>query len=364
MRVLYPLRYFPTLSETFVYREIDALRARGIEVIIASLGRRADGALQDEPPTAPVLEVPRHPIRGRLRPRGPGLRWLEQVQGAPAAARLAWLIDAMGPIDHVHAHFAGAAAEWAHALHRELGLGYSVTVHAADLFKPRPTLARVLGAARPALVVAEHHRTHLAAMGVESRLSRCGPDLAAWALPPPPSGPLRALAVGRNVPKKGFDLLLAAWAALDRPGAELHIVSDLPGPARPGVHVHGLLPPAAVRALLSRCNLGVLACRRAADGDMDGVPLSLMEAMAAGRAVLGTAISGLPELIDPKVGWLVPPEDPGALREALAEAHDDPAGREARAARARGRLIERGFTLEAQAEGLLQAWRDAGSLRG
>ena len=66
MRVLYLLRYYPTVSETFVYREVDALVARGVEVHIAALGTREDGRLQDEPPDAPIQMVPRRPLVGRL----------------------------------------------------------------------------------------------------------------------------------------------------------------------------------------------------------------------------------------------------------------------------------------------------------
>lgn len=356
MRVLYPLRYYPTLTETFVYREIDGLIDRGHEVVIASMGERQDGALQDEPPRSPVLRVPRHPLRGRLRAHGPGLRWLAGVRGAEEAARLAWLLETVGPVDRVHAHFAGAAAEWGRAIQLELGLPFSVMVHAVDLFRPRETMEEVLGAASVVLTVAEHHRALLRVRGVESRLLRCGPDLRAWRMEPPPAGPLVALAVARNVPKKGLDLLLQAWEQLDRPQARLHLVSDLADPGLPGVQVHGLLPPAGVRALLAGCNLGVLPCRRAPDGDMDGVPVSLMEALAAGRPVIGTEVSGLPELLDEACGWLLPPERVDRLVQALREAHDRPEERFRRGAAGPGRLRERGFTLDAQVDGLLRAW--------
>lgn len=356
MRVLYPLRYFPTLTETFVYREIDGLVDRGHEVVIASLGSREDGDLQGEPPRAAVLAVPRHPIRGRLRARGEGLRWLAKIRGDEEAARLSWLLSQVGPLDRVHAHFAGAAAEWARAIGLELGLPYSVMVHAVDLFRPRDTLDEVLGGAQVVLTVAEHHRLLLAGRGIESRLLRCGPDLAAWSVGPPPEGPLVALAVGRNVPKKGLDLLLQAWAQLQRPEARLHLVSDLADPGLPGVTVHGLLPPAGVRQVMAACNLAVLPCRRAPDGDMDGVPVSLMEALAAGRPAIGTRVSGLPELLDETCGWLLPPERVDLLVEALREAHDRPLERAVRGARGPRRLRDRGFTLEDQVDGLLRAW--------
>jgi glycosyltransferase involved in cell wall biosynthesis len=99
----------------------------------------------------------------------------------------------------------------------------------------------------------------------------------------------------------------------------------------------------------------VLPCRRATSGDMDGVPMVLMEAMALGRPVVTTRLSGIPELVDEAVGWLVPPEDPAALVQALREATNrDECAR--RGAHGPARLRERGFTLADQVEGVLSAW--------
>ncbi|MCK6504149.1 glycosyltransferase family 4 protein [Myxococcota bacterium] len=356
MRVLYLLRYYPTLTETFVYREVDALLARGIEVRIAALGNRADGELQAEPPAATVLRVPSWTLAGRLHARTEGQRWLAGVRGEREAARLPWLSRRLAGVDRLHVHFAGGAAEWARALSLDTGLPYTVMVHAVDLFRPRPAMTEVLRAADAVLTVAEHHQALLADLGVPARLVRCGPDPARWQAPADDGGPLRALAVGRNVPKKGLDLLLEAWRGLERPQARLDLVSDLPDPGLPGVQVHGLQPPPAVRQLVAGANLVVLPCRRAPDGDMDGVPVSLMEGMAAGRAVIGTAVSGLPELVDDEVGWLIPPEDPAALVRALRAAQDQPGERARRGRAGPARLAARGFTLQAQVEGLLASW--------
>ena len=356
MRVLYLLRYFPTLTETFVYRELDALRDRGVEVQVAALGRRADGALQAEPPQAPVQHIPSWTLAGRLSRASAGQRWLAEVRGARDAARLPWLLRRLEGVDRLHVHFAGGAAEWARAVALDTGLPFSVMVHAVDLFRPRPAMVEVLKAADAVLTVAQHHQGLLDALGVPSTLVRCGPDLAAWAGPPDDQGPLRALAVGRNVPKKGLDLLVQAWRELERPDARLDIVSDLPDPGLPGLVVHGLQAPPRVRQLVAQSNLVVLPCRRAPDGDMDGVPVSLMEGLAAGRAAVGTAVSGLPELLDDDVGWLLPPEDPRALRAALREAHDRPGERARRGAAGPARLAARGFTLQAQVQGLCRAW--------
>jgi len=355
VRVLYLLRYFPTLTETFVYREIAGLVERGVSVEIAALGTRADGALQDELPRVPVHRVPRRPLIGRLRAHTAGQRWLRDHQRSKDVARLPWLTDlvARRGIDHLHVHFGGEAAEMACALCRDGGPPYTVTVHAVDLFKPRPALPAVLREADAVLTIALAHVQRLAGMDVIARLVRCGVSLA----PPPPlpGGPISALFVGRDVPKKGLDVLLTAWAERP-PGSHLHLITDR-SIAGAALTAHGLLPPSRVRARLAATNLAVLPCRRARDGDLDGVPVVLMEALAAGRPVVTTPVSGIPELVDDAVGWLVPPDDPVALAAALRAA-DDPTERARRGAVGPDRLRERGFTVGSQVDGVLAALRD------
>lgn len=375
MKVLYLLRYYPTLTETFVNNEIAGVQARGVGVAVASLGTREDGGLQDELPGVPVYPVPRSPLRGLFGPDSAGERWLGRHQRPRDAARLPDLQEIARDHDHVHVHFAGEAAEFAHALHLDHGLPYSVTVHAADLFKPRPALDEVLAGAS-AVVAISHHAaailrdrlTRAGAGAVPVHVVHCGPDPKSWAPLPLPEPALNALFVGRPVAKKGLDALLEAWAGLERPEASLELVTDLPPGTRlpPGVTSLGLLPPREVRAAMTRANAFVLPCRRAPDGDLDGVPLALMEAMAMGRPVLTTPISGIPELVcdDPEaphtgdcaVGWLATPDDPRALRALLQQMADCPRERALRGAAGPSRLWERAFTLEDQVTGVMAAW--------
>ena len=80
MRVLYLLRYFPTLTETFVNQEISAVAHRGIEVAVATIGTRADGALQDMAPQVPIHQIARRPLTWRFRSVSPGQAWLATQQ--------------------------------------------------------------------------------------------------------------------------------------------------------------------------------------------------------------------------------------------------------------------------------------------
>lgn len=361
MKILYLLRYYPTLSESFVRQEIGGMKKAGLHVAVAALGSRYDGYLAEDLPVVPLLDVPRRPFAGRLSAPTLGQRWLARWQRSKDVARLPWLARRVAEFDRIHVHFAGEAAEWAVALHLDLGLPFSVTVHAADLFKPRPTLDEVLGLADTVLTVSQHNVEALAARGVRARLVRCGPDLERWRPQPMPSGPLRVAFVGRKVPKKGLDTLLEAWAQLESGDQRLDIVSDAKPQGLPGVTWHGLLSPARVRDLLTSTHLVALPCRRAPDGDLDGVPVVLMEALALGRAVLSTTVSGIPELVEAAgpeaTGWLVPPDDPAALAHALTAIQAAPDELARRGARGPDTLRRRDFTLEAQIQGLLAAWR-------
>jgi colanic acid/amylovoran biosynthesis glycosyltransferase len=353
VKVLYVLRYFPTLTETFVYREIAEIQRQdpGVSITIAALGSRADGALQDELPPGEVLNIPRRPLTGRLRRATAGQQWLAEQQRDKDAARLPWLARHAAEFDRIHVHFAGEAAEFAHALHRDLGLPYTVTVHATDLFRPRPSLHTVLSAADAVLTVADFHVAVLATQGITAQRVRCGPDLSVWHPTPLPDGELHAISVGRNVPKKGLDTLLSAWDGL--PG-RLTLISDLTGPLPDGVTVTGALPPSGIRAAMAKANLFVLPCRQAPDGDLDGVPVAMMEAMACGRPVITTPVSGIPELVDDAVGWLVPPDDPKTLRACLKQATHN--ARKSRGEAGPTRLRERGFTLANQAHMVRASW--------
>jgi colanic acid/amylovoran biosynthesis glycosyltransferase len=359
-QVMYLLRYYPTLTETFVQDEIEGMLQVGIGVRIAAMGSREDGALARDLPAAPVLAIPRRPLTGRLARSTPGMRWLASQQRPKDAARLPWLAARAAEVDLVHVHFAGEAAEWACALRRDGGPPYTVTVHAADLFKPRPSLDTVLSEAEVVFTVAEHHAALLRARGHAPVIARCGPVLDRWQLPPAPPGPLRALFIGRDVPKKGLDVLLDAWAPA--PGDRLTLLSDRHVGSIPTIRSPGLQPRGAVRTHMAQSNLVVLPCRRAADGDLDGVPVALMEALAAGRPVISTRVSGIPELVDDGVGWLVPADDAHALARAL-EAARDPEERTRRGAAGPGRLRARGFTRASQVSQVLAAWGHVPSLR-
>jgi glycosyltransferase involved in cell wall biosynthesis len=139
------------------------------------------------------------------------------------------------------------------------------------------------------------------------------------------------ISVGRLVPIKGHGTLLEALSLLARQDARVRCRIVGGGPLEDALrakirelHLEDtveLLGPRdhhEVKRLLADADVFVLACTRDRDGNMDGIPVALMEAMAAGVPVVSTDISGVPELVTPETGLLVEPDNPEALADALA----------------------------------------------
>ena len=165
--------------------------------------------------------------------------------------------------------------------------------------------------------------------------------------------PGRIVFVGRLVEKKGVAVLLAALRRLGTPGWSLEIIGD--GPLRAALTRQAEGLPVVFRGALSRTELAksyaageiaVVPSVPAASGDQDGLPVSLMEAMAVGCAVVGSRLSGIDAaLVDGESGVLVPPGDVDALAGALDALLADPDRRAKLGAAAHSRADE--FSIEA-----------------
>jgi glycosyltransferase involved in cell wall biosynthesis len=392
MRVAYFVSRFPTVSETFVLRELDAVAADpGID---AELHALFPPPAQDVVHPAALAWVPRlqrpTPVTGLRalawwlvkRPRAT-LSVLATVTAAyarvprvlPRALATVALAAAHARtlrVDHVHAHFASYPALAAWVAWRLTGTPYSFTAHAHDLFIHQAMLARKAADAAFVVAISDYNRRFLAehaGPGPTVHVVHCGVEPERFPFRPrEPGTPPRLVCVATLKAQKGHAVLLRALAALD--GARLDLVGD--GPERAELEAEaarlgiadrvrflGSLPEEAVGPVLDAADVFVLPSVIAPDGDMEGIPVALMEALAAGLPAVATRQSGVPELIrDGETGHLAEPGDAGSLREAIGRAlttSTAAAGRD---------LVEREFDQRRSARRLVQLFSGGGGSSG
>lgn len=357
-RVLYVVSLFPCWSETFIVREIRTLIEDGVDVRILSLKRPSERLVQAD--AAALLDRVHHPqpfplafwggLRALLRHpirifgaaativaetwREPAVMLKSLVALARGLEHLHWLRQFDPEI--IHAHWATYPSTVAWALGRILGRPFGFTCHAHDIFVDRQLLVRKLEGAALAVTISQHNVGWMDANIsplARSKLEvvHCGVDLERSHWQPDGRADNRILAVGRLDPIKGFDILIQALHLLHEQGVPFHcqVIGD--GPLRASLQAQsselglqdrlefvGAQPQEAVRTALNEATVFVLPSQVTSDGNRDGIPVALMEAMAAGCAVVSTTVSGIPELItDGEQGLLVPERDPVALSRAL-----------------------------------------------
>ncbi|MGL4311875.1 MAG: glycosyltransferase family 4 protein [Paracoccaceae bacterium] len=385
IRIGYVLKRFPRFSETFILNELLTHQARGAELRVFSLLTPPD-----EPRHARLADL-RAPVHYLAKPPAIPAPRIAPADAAlfagnddkaittlhAKAAEVARLAGEAG-ITHLHAHFASDAATVALLAGRIIGGSFSFTAHARDIYHtyvtPEVDDAKRRAKLREAaftITVSDFNARHLRTLCPEAahRIHRLynGIDLSLFA-PPLASAtvPGRILAVGRLVEKKGFPLLVDACALLRDRGVsfECRIVGDGPQQAELSeriaaarltglVHLDGPMPQERLAGLMDSAAIAALPCIVTADGDRDGLPTVLLEAMAKGLPVVTTTVTGGPEIVDGgRTGLLCPPGDVVALADALQRLLVDPA--HARAMGRAGRIrAERLFSLSENAGALL-----------
>ncbi len=354
--VLYVLKRYPRLSETFVVREIRQLEAAGATVSIDALLPAESGLQHPEVASvrAAVRYIPRHPrlrsasvlfahvrvgvrrpsawIACALQARRYGT-WRRFVQAGLVADRVR-----REGISHVHAHFATAACEVAQAAAAMSGVPFTVTAHAKDIFHTDNIahLARRVAGAASVVTVSEFNVEHLGQTVPNTRVRFIANGMAAAEMHgPTPQGPV--LCVARLVAKKGVDTLLEAFAlaARDFTSMRLEVIGDgeLAEPLQALAHQLGITDRVrffgpqssdAVMAAYLRCSMLALPCRVTTDGDRDGMPTVILEAIARGIPVVSTDVCGINEVVvHGQTGLLVEPDDPNALAAALGKLWSD-----------------------------------------
>ena len=356
----------PCLSETFVLQELLELESRGLSLVVMALAwpQEQEVVQQDELTRlrAPVEYVPaltgaQRRLAARaahaallLEGRGRYLAAISGIVKSPDHTRAR--LDRAALVAHrlvrlgrpsLYIHFACRPGTIGRFAARLAGVPYALSCRGEDIWlTPGDELRRKLEDARVVLSSTREGFSELerhAAGATPVRLIHHGTEIpAAPARRMPPAGAPRILTVGRLVPKKGHDLLIGAAAVLreQRTAFELRIAGDGPEWSRLQRLVHALelgdrvvflgpLTPAEVQDELAAASAFALARRRTPDGDRDGLPDVVLEAMARELPVVSTTLADVAEAVQDGVsGLLVPPEDPGALAVALQRVLGDP----------------------------------------
>jgi glycosyltransferase involved in cell wall biosynthesis len=392
--VAYILKGYPRLSEIFITSEIYRLERLGVKLRLAVIKHgedlRGDGLfnrIQAQPNYLPQTSslsetslrrwLDLHlkdflpALRSVARQRPGGVARAVAVAFAQAirarrgffawprklylkeflqAVWIAQFILQAGDVRHIHAHFCHGATTVTWFVSLITGLPFSFTAHAKDIYcdslNPAGLLRRKMRAARFVVTCTDANRDHLLEVEPSANV-RCiyhglnaeFSDLLVDEVKLPEKHErLRALGVGRLVPKKGFDVLVQACAILKRRG--FHFETVIVGEhgeheleLRRQIAAHGLrdrvrltgpLEQARLYNEYQRADIFCLPCRVLENGDRDGLPNVLMEAMACGLPVITTPVSGIPEIIkDGHNGTLVPPDDAEALANAIQRISSD-----------------------------------------
>ncbi|WP_237060360.1 glycosyltransferase [Microbulbifer sediminum] len=344
----------PGLSSTFVYKEIFLLEETGIKVEPFSIHPTAvpNGNEKLESLAGRTFLIYGQGIGRLVRSHlslllsNPRRYWrtlrtvLGDARSAEGGARVAWGLcyrAVLAPVlaremmrrkvTHLHVHFAHVSTDIGMYASMLTGIPFSITAHANDLFQRGYLLDRKADRAAFLATISRFNLRWLQERGVAAgklRLVRCGVDSREFAPRPhsPRNKPVRFGFLARIVEKKGLDLLVDACALLKARGLRFRLDVAGDGPLQAQVQrqavTAGLETEVRFLGAMQNCHVGewlgqldclVLPCRKDSAGDMDGIPVVLMEAMLSGVPVISTSVSGVPELvIDQQTGLVAEPE--------------------------------------------------------
>ena len=365
MKIAYILKMYPRFSETFIVNEILELERRGADVRIYSLRKPDDGRFHAKlaQVKASVIYVPQYPqyevdriaqahqlvqaaypdayatVYDDTLKRGHDFAIKRFLQAGYVASHLL-----KQPVDAMHAHFATSATRVANLVGRMIGVPYSVTAHAKDIFHEDvavESLRKKLGGARFVVTVSNYNRLYLTQLlgrdSAEIRTLYNGVDRKRFRPPHAPRQLNLILGVGRLVEKKGFAILVDACAILRDNGIQFTCKIVGKGPLQATlqnqidtlnlsdcVKLVGAQPQDGVLRLMRQSTLFALPCVVGKDGNRDGLPTVLLEAMATGLPAVTTTVTGNPEIVDhERNGLLVPPNDAVALAASLQQLLED-----------------------------------------
>lgn len=402
VKIGYLAQVFPHLTMTFVYREVLALRAAGLDIQTFSIWKPKSGELSAEAKelvkdtfyifplkwpqflwshiwyllTRPwryggtlgfYLMREHKSFKNRLR------TFLHFCQGVYLAREVE-----RSKVNHLHVHFALNATTVAMVVARLTDVTFSFTAHANDIFANPILLPEKIKEARFIIAISEYNIQFLynvvpdPATIAKMHLVHCGIDVQQFSPPVrrSPNGRPIILAVGRLVEKKGYPFLIKACKLLVEQGYQFRCLIVGGGPQEAllkqmiveqglanWVSLEGIVFQEHLRDYLNQADIFVLPCVVASDQDMDGIPNTLMEAMAMEIPTISTPLSGIPELIeDHKTGLLAKPGDEVSLAQAIASLLDNEALGPALGKAGRLKVIEE-FEIEKNARNLLTVFK-------
>ncbi len=363
MKIAYITNCFGSQSHTFIRREIHALRALGVDISL--LGVRRDyqncapdaQALVEETQYLYPISFPllikltlQHLLRSPKRYLcGAYLAMTEEEFTVKRRLKMLYhFIVSVVPaqeittrgITHIHAHFMNASASIAMYAAYHANIPYSITVHSAGTYQTPHILGvkQKLKNAQFLVMISRYNISYfddIEPCKHKSFVVRCGMDIQDFpfraGITPRVNTPIQMLGVGRFVEKKGFEYLIRACHILSQSGFpfSLRLIGD--GPLMEPLNsltselglkhqivFEGKKSTDQVRAAMQSADIVVVPSVTSASGEMEGLPVVIMEAMALGTPVIATNHSGIPEIvIANQTGELVPEKDPNSLSEAI-----------------------------------------------
>ncbi len=360
MKIAYLTGEYPRATDTFIQREVAALRGHGLEVATCSIRQTGPEHLvgpeqkSEAAGTFYALKAARNPLR-LMRDH------LMALTRSPAryarALALAWRVSAPGlrarlyqliyfaeaavltehlrreAVVHLHNHIATASCTVAMLASEMSGIPYSFTLHGPDIFfEPhRWRLDEKIARARFVACISDFCRAQAMVFSApphwpKLHVVHCGIDPAQYAADENREAGARLLFVGRLAAVKGLPVLFEAMQRLlpEHPDMHLTLIGD--GPERPALEQDAAARDLTKATLFAgyKSQSDVAQALREADifvlpSFAEGVPVVLMEAMAAGKPVITTRIAGVPELVEHgRSGLLVAPGDATGLADAIA----------------------------------------------
>lgn len=352
MKVAYILGIFPKLSESFIINEIVELLKKGHNIQIYSYHSPKDHIKHEVFREYNLLERThyfsfnrlfkvnlfyflKYFVTGLLRDLF-NFRFSARILEFNLKAAYFTVIIRKNRSDILHSHFT-TTGSFSKRLGEFLGLPYILTAHAFDIYMSQENeLREVMESARSVVTISEYNRNYLQnEIGIKNRIEviRCGIDIEKFN-PKGKSHPdnkIKILTVTRLVEKKGLEYLIKAMPAVISEIQDINLTIIGTGPLEGHlkqimkdmniekyVEFRGGVSDSELKHYYENADMFILPCIIAGNGDRDGIPVAIMEAMAMELPVISTRISGIPELVSDGIsGILVPQKNEISIADAI-----------------------------------------------